>query len=43
MRKEFCHICKEGGKQCVDVDTKGEVYLKMFEVKCSKCGASLAT
>ncbi|MGI0068712.1 MAG: hypothetical protein ACREA3_08040 [Nitrosotalea sp.] len=43
MRKEFCHICKEGGKECVDVDTKGKVYLEMFHVRCAKCGALLVS
>ncbi|HXX05781.1 MAG TPA: hypothetical protein VEJ68_03060 [Candidatus Bathyarchaeia archaeon] len=43
MRKEFCHICKEGGKECIDVDTKGEVYLEMYHIRCAKCGAPLVS
>lgn len=41
MEKQYCHICKDGGRECVNVDTKGEVYLGMYQVKCSKCGTLL--
>lgn len=41
MKKEFCHFCKEGGKQCIEVDTKEQVYMEMFHIKCSKCGRPL--
>ncbi|HZS73985.1 MAG TPA: hypothetical protein VFA69_05720 [Candidatus Nitrosotalea sp.] len=43
MKQEFCHLCKEGGKQCIEVDTKQQVYMEMFHVKCSKCGRPLVS
>lgn len=43
MEQEFCHLCKEGGKQCVKVDTKQQVYMEMYQVKCSKCGRQLVS
>lgn len=43
MKKEFCHLCKNGGKECIDIDTKGQVYLEMFNVRCSECGRPLVS
>ena len=41
MTQEFCHICKEGNKECVETDTKGKIFLEIYDVKCSKCGKPL--
>lgn len=38
MEKEYCHIYKDDGKECVDVYTKREDIFEMFNVKCTKCG-----
>jgi hypothetical protein len=41
MTKAFCHLCKDGGKQCIEVNEQREAAMLKFSVKCSVCGRSL--
>ncbi|WP_256363751.1 hypothetical protein [Candidatus Nitrosotenuis cloacae] len=42
MNKEFCHLCKEGGKQCVNVNESQEYAMLATHLKCASCGKPLA-
>jgi hypothetical protein len=42
MVKEFCHLCKDGGRQCIEIDEKREAAMLKFHPKCAVCGRPLA-
>lgn len=42
MTKEYCHVCREGGKQCVSVKEEHEYALLTTNLRCSACGKPLA-
>jgi hypothetical protein len=41
MAKEFCHLCREGGKKCVSINDTHEYALIKLDLKCSSCGRPL--
>lgn len=41
MTKEFCHLCKEGGKKCVSINDTHEYAIIKLDLKCSSCGRPL--
>jgi len=42
MPKLYCHLCKEGGKECIEVTDQRELALLKFHIKCAVCGKPLA-
>lgn len=38
MIKQFCHLCKDGGKQYLDIDERREAAMLKIQPKCSVCG-----
>ncbi|MEO9294156.1 MAG: hypothetical protein ABI347_00975 [Nitrososphaera sp.] len=41
MIKQFCHLCRDGGKQCLDIDDRREAAMLKIQPKCSVCGRLL--
>jgi hypothetical protein len=41
MIKQFCHLCKDGGTQCLEIDERREAAMIKIQPKCSVCGRPL--
>lgn len=41
MTKEFCHLCKDGGRECVEIDESREVAMMKIHPRCAVCGRLL--
>jgi len=41
MTKLYCHICKEGAKECVEVSERSELLFVKSHLRCHTCGRPL--
>ena len=41
MTKLYCHICKEGGRECVEVSERSELLFVKTHLRCHLCGRPL--
>jgi hypothetical protein len=43
MTKLFCHICKEGGRECIEIFEQSEFLFVRSHVRCHMCGRPLVS
>jgi len=41
MVNSYCHLCKDGGKNCIEVNANQDYAMKVLHPKCQICGRQL--